>query len=204
MKILSEAHQLRISKIYGQYRNVVCPLVAFIESIDAKFPITILNEIRSIFSHFSRAYEDSMDDEEIAMELTKAENHLKRAVLDCYKFGSLSLMDFYDGFRAEYRFADLAQIDNGDFLSKITQDFSNGQQRLLQAKMSERMGKPTDELYNEFEASFRLFLGVYNLVNERIGIVHRIAKKAKWTRFWGTFGFWISLGLAVAGIILAL
>lgn len=70
--------------------------------------------------------------------------------------------------------------------------------------MSERMGKTADELYNEFEASFRLFLGVYKLVNEKIGIVHRVSKKAKWTRFWGTFGFWISLGLAVVGIVLAL
>lgn len=204
MKILSEVHQLRISKIYEQYRNVVCPLVAFIESVDAKFPITILNEIRSIFSHFSRVYEESMADKEISEELAKAEKHLKRAILDCYKFGSLSLMDFYDSFRAEYRFADLAQIDNGDFLSKITQDFSNGQHQLLQAKMSERMGTSADDLYNEFEVSFRLFLGVYKLVNEKIGIVHRVSKKAKWTRFWGTFGFWISLGLAVVGIILAL
>ena len=68
MKILSEAHQLRISKIYEQYRDVVCPLVAFIESADAKFPITILNEIRSIFSHFSRVYEESMADKEISEE----------------------------------------------------------------------------------------------------------------------------------------
>ena len=129
---------------------------------------------------------------------------MKRAVLDCYKYGCLSLSDFYNMFRKEYRFADLSVIDNGDFLSQITQNFSDGQELLLEAKKSERQNKDSDELYRKFEGAFVKFLENYNLINKKIGIVHRVERKAKWTRFWGTFGFWISLALAVVGIILAL
>lgn len=82
MKIESSVHQKRIKNIYDEYKNTVFPLVAFLEANDAEFPIEILNEVRSIFSHFSRVYDDSVTDDEIDCELSKAESHLKRAILD--------------------------------------------------------------------------------------------------------------------------
>ena len=203
MKIESSGHQNRIKNIYDEYKNTVFPLVAFLEANDAEFPIEILNEVRSIFSHFSRVYDDSVTDEEIDCELSKAESHLKRAILDCYKYNCISLYDFYNRFRTEYRFADLSSIDNGDFLTQITQNFAEAKNRLFEAKKSERKNKHSEELYKEFESAFDLFLKNFNLINSKIGLVHKISKKARWTRFWGTFGFWISLVLAVAGIILS-
>lgn len=168
------------------------------------FPVEILNEIRSIFTHFARVYDDASDIANVSSELSKAEDHLRRAILDCYKYGCLSLSDFYNMFRKEYRFVDLSVIDNGDFLSQITQNFADGQKLLLEVKKSERQNKDSDELYRKFENVFGKFLKNYNLINEKIGIVHRVELKAKWTRFWGMFGFWISLAIAVVGIILAL
>ena len=100
------------------------------------FQLKYSGEIRSIFSHFSRAYDDSLEEEEIASELSKAEGHLKRAILDCYKYACLSLVDSYERFRKEYKFADLAGIDNGDFLLMLTQSFSTGKQLLYKAKLS--------------------------------------------------------------------
>ena len=203
MKIESSVHQKRIKNIYDEYKNTVFPLVAFLEANDAEFPIEILNEVRSIFSHFSRVYDDSVTDDEIDCELSKAESHLKRAILDCYKYNCISLYDFYNRFRTEYKFADLSLIDNGDFLAKITQNFAEGKRLLFEAKKSERKNKHSEDLYMEFEAAFDLFLKNFNLINSKIGLVHKVSKKARWTRFWGTFGFWISLALAVAGIILS-
>lgn len=203
MKIESSVHQKRIKNIYDEYKNTVFPLVAFLEANDAEFPVEILNEVRSIFSHFSRVYDESVTDEEIDCELSKAESHLKRAILDCYKYNCISLYDFYNRFRTEYKFADLALIDNGDFLAQITQNFAEGKKRLFEAKKSERKNKHSDELYKDFEAAFDLFLKNFNLINSKIALVHKVSKKARWTRFWGTFGFWISLALAVAGIILS-
>lgn len=203
MKIESSVHQKRIKNIYDEYKNTVFPLVAFLEANDAEFPIEILNEVRSIFSHFSRVYDDSVTDDEIDCELSKAESHLKRAILDCYKYNCISLYDFYNRFRTEYKFADLSLIDNGDFLAKITQNFAEGKRLLFEAKKSERKNKHSEDLYREFEAAFDLFLKNFNLINSKIGLVHKVSKKARWTRFWGTFGFWISLTLTVAGIILS-
>lgn len=203
MKIESSVHQKRIKNIYDEYKNTVFPLVAFLEANDAEFPIEILNEVRSIFSHFSRVYDDSVTDDEIDCELSKAESHLKRAILDCYKYNCISLYDFYNRFRTEYKFADLSLIDNGDFLAKITQNFAEGKRLLFEAKKSERKNKHSEDLYMEFEAAFDLFLKNFNLINSKIGLVHKVSKKARWTRFWGTFGFWISLTLAVVGIILS-
>ena len=203
MKVFNIIHQERISKIFDEYKKTVFPLVAFLEANDAEFPIEILNEIRSVFSHFSRIYDDSLSDEEISSELTKAESHLKRAILDGYKYNCVSLYDFYSKFRKEYQFADLSVIDNGDFLSQITKNFAEGKRLLFEAKKSERQNKHNEDLYKEFESAFDLFLKNFNLINSKIEIVHRVSKKARWSRFWGTFGFWISLILTVVGIVLA-
>lgn len=126
-----------------------------------------------------------------------------RAILDCYKYNCVSLYDFYNQFRKEYKFADLSCIDNGDFLTHITQNFAEARNRLLNAKISERKNKDKEDLYAEYESAFDLFLKNFNLINSKIGIIHRVSKKARWSRFWGTFGFWISLALAVLGILLS-
>ena len=175
MKIVSSVHQERIKNIYDEYKNTVFPLVAFLEANDAEFPIEILNEVRSIFSHFSRVYDDSVTDDEIDCELSKAESHLKRAILDCYKYNCISLYDFYNRFRTEYKFADLSLIDNGDFLAKITQNFAEGKRLLFEAKKSERKNKHSEDLYREFEAAFDLFLKNFNLINSKIGLVHKVS-----------------------------
>ncbi len=60
------------------------------------------------------------------------------------------------------------------------------------------------DIYAEYEIAFALFLKNFNLINSKIGIIHRVSKKARWLRFWGTFGFWISLVLAVLGILLSI
>lgn len=204
MKVFNPVYQQKIYDIYAEYKKTVSPLVAFLEANDAEFPIEILNEVRAIFTHFSRIYDESVSDEEISSEIKKAEGHLNRAILDCYKYNCVSLYDFYNQFRKEYKFADLSCIDNGDFLTHITKNFAEAKERLLDAKISERKNKDKEDLYAEYEIAFALFLKNFNLINSKIGIIHRVSKKARWSRFWGTFGFWISLVLAVLGILLSI
>ncbi len=204
MKVSNPVYQQKISDIYAEYKKTVSPLVAFLEANDAEFPVEILNEIRAIFTHFSRTYDESASEEEISSEIKKAEGHLKRAILDCFKYNCVSLYDFYNQFRKEYKFADLSCIDNGDFLTHITQNFAEAKKRLLEAKISERKNKDKEDLYAEYETAFDLFLKNFNLINSKIGIIHRVSKKARWSRFWGTFGFWISLALAIFSILLSI
>ncbi|MBQ0051147.1 MAG: hypothetical protein KBT11_03680, partial [Treponema sp.] len=99
-----------------------------------------------------------MNNEEINIELTKAESHLKRATLDCYKYGCVSLGDFYNNFRKEYHFADLTVIDNGDFLAAITKNFADGRNLLHEAKKSEIKKENSEIIYKNFESAFDLLL----------------------------------------------
>ena len=153
MKVSNPVYQQKISDIYAEYKKTVSPLVAFLEANDAEFPVEILNEIRAIFTHFSRTYDESVSDDEISSEIKKAEGHLKRAILDCYKYNCVSLYDFYSQFRKEYKFADLSCIDNGDFLTHITQNFAEAKKQLLEAKISERKNKDKEDLYAEYETA---------------------------------------------------
>ena len=74
-----------IVEICNSYKNIVHPFVAQLEIMDGKFPVEILNEVRAIFQHFIRCY--SLDDEtQIQKNIEKAQSHLKRAILDCFKY----------------------------------------------------------------------------------------------------------------------
>lgn len=93
------------------------------------------------------------------------------AFLDCYKYNCVSLYDFYNQFRKEYKFADLSCIDNGDFLTNITQNFTEAKKRLLNAKISERKNKDKEDLYAEYESAFDLIpLSPYVRLLELINI----------------------------------
>ena len=94
-----------------------------------------MNEACSIFSHFARIYDEGAADSMISKDLSKTESYLKRAILDCYyKYNCISLYDFYDRFRKEYRFEDLSVIENREFLRQITQNFTEGQNFFLKQK----------------------------------------------------------------------
>ena len=69
------------AEIYEQYQNIIAPYITELEVRDCEYPIEILNEIRSIFTHLSRyKLQNNLD------EIESANRHVKRAVLDCYKY----------------------------------------------------------------------------------------------------------------------
>ena len=107
------------AQIYNTYLKVVQPFIVQLEIMDTNFPIEILNEIRSIFQHFSKCYAYP-DPKNINKNISKANSHLKRAILDCYKYACLSFDDEYKAFLHKYRGVDLSGVNNGDFLKDLT------------------------------------------------------------------------------------
>lgn len=77
---MDESITKRIESIYSSYLNVISPYIIQLEILDGEFPVEILNEIRSIFTHISRCYNTS-DEKVIQSNIEKAERHVKRAVL---------------------------------------------------------------------------------------------------------------------------
>lgn len=85
-------------KIYLQYQNIIAPFIAELEVRDNEYPIEIFNEIRSVFTHLSR-YKLQKSDK----NLSAAESHSKRAILDCYKYLCISMEEKVCKFRNEYK-----------------------------------------------------------------------------------------------------
>ena len=82
---MQKENDSRLSAIYETYLSVISPFIIQLEALDGEFPVEILNEIRSIFTHLARC--NSTEKEQIYEEnIIKAERHVKRAVLDCFKY----------------------------------------------------------------------------------------------------------------------
>ena len=103
----------RIRDICRKYIEVISPLVVQHEVLANTFPTEVLNEIRAVFNHFAK-YTLSDDPSIKGRNLTKAEGHIKRSILDCYKYLCMTYEDVYTDFGKSYENIDLSFVDNGD------------------------------------------------------------------------------------------
>jgi len=87
----------RIRDICSNYIQVISPLVLKYEVLANNFPTEVLNEIRAVFTHFAK-YTLSDDPSIKGKNLTKAEGHIKRSILDCYKYLCMTYEDVYIDF----------------------------------------------------------------------------------------------------------
>ena len=100
--------------IYYQYIHTIAPFVVELEVRDGEYPIEILNEIRSVFTHMARYKENDSE-----RDLISAGKHIKRGILDCYKYLCVSMAEEMKDFRDGYRHVDMMLADNGNFLPKL-------------------------------------------------------------------------------------
>lgn len=137
----------RLTPLYNKYNNVIKPLIAEIEVRFESFPTSIFNEIRAFNDHVSRCYLKPDDEEWINSQIHKAEGHIERMILDCYKFLNVSLYDsVIKKFDKEYKGVDLSNINNGDFLiqhKKVTREIVVG---LKEAKSKEVMEDKSESI----------------------------------------------------------
>lgn len=80
-----------IKKVLSYYHDEVIPALAAAVTIDDRFPIEVLNEVRNAFTHLSRAQCMEGADDAKCKECEGALRHLKRTVLDCMKVCILAL-----------------------------------------------------------------------------------------------------------------
>lgn len=92
----------------------IAPFITELEVRDTEYPIEIFNEVRSIFTHLSR-YKIQKQ----AKDLISTESHVKRAILDCFKYMCVSMAEEINDFRNSYKKVDLKLADNGKFLGII-------------------------------------------------------------------------------------
>ena len=78
-------NNMRITALYQDYNTVIKPLIAEVEARTEQFPLPLFNEIRALHDHIARCYSDNISSEQIASEINKAEHHVVRIMLACYK-----------------------------------------------------------------------------------------------------------------------
>ena len=196
----------RIQELYKQYLDVVCPFIIELETEDGEFPVEILNEIRAITTHLAR-FSIGTDAEISIKELSKAESHLKRAILDCFKYSCLSISMKHQKLRYDYRNADLHIIDNGTFLSNLNQLELAAKKSIKDAKRAEIDGNKTDdELYSLYEIAYQNTSDMYSCLEnslKKLEFAKSIADKNKKFSILSFIVGILGLIVGVAGIIIA-
>lgn len=138
-------------EIYDKYQNIICRYIMELEVLDAEYPIEVFNEVRDAFTHLSRyKLQNSVDD------LYSAEKHIKRGILDCYKYLCVSYAERLHNFRYEYRKVDLHLANDGKFLQKLDMLENEAQKAYRAAKYSEITNEQSDDY------QFKLFEEAYN------------------------------------------
>jgi hypothetical protein len=176
------ADEVRIRDIYKTYIDIICPYIIQYETLSNRFPIEILNEIRAVLTHLSK-YNLSDDASMKERNLSKAEGHIKRSILDCYKYMCSAYEDEYSKFDKRYKNTDLSLVDNGEFLSKLLEARNNGKQLLLDARKTDLSVNSDDEAntgeaYVKYEKAFVAYSSVYELINASYKKLENLKRKA--------------------------
>lgn len=184
------------AQIYNTYLKVVQPFIVQLEIMDTNFPIEILNEIRSIFQHFSKCYAYP-DPKNINKNISKANSHLKRAILDCYKYACLSFDDEYKAFLHKYRGVDLSGVNNGDFLKDLTSKRAKAVKLLNDAKYTESLSDDVVVSFNTYCEAYNAYCSVHKLINDNKQYASAARKKQYFWKFVGFMGWAIGIALSI-------
>lgn len=149
------------NNIYEQYQNIILPYIIELEVRDGEYPIEILNEIRAVFTHLSRYKIQNEQNEVIS-----AGRHIKRAILDCYKYLCISITDEISDFRTEYRKVDLKLADNGKFLPELDCLECHAKKLFKKAKKSEIAKNDDDTQYQLFEDAYNAYCKASQFIQE--------------------------------------
>ena len=126
-----DKNEEEIVKIFAKYREVLKPLIAEIEALNQRFPVGVLNEIRSCFDHIARYYAGSSDADE---NVRRASGHISRAIFDSYKFLIVVFHDQIENFLARNRNKDWSTVDGGRFNSKLHSLWGFAKNQYVEAK----------------------------------------------------------------------
>lgn len=157
----------RMRQIANDYLEVVCPYMMQYETLTNDFPISLLNEIRSAFTHLAEFY--VADDETVKSEMvTDIEGHFKRILRDCYKYVCEAIEDEYTSFYELYRYVDLSLVSNGEFLTKLVELRNNAIDKMMIARNKELESDirkvDESELLRLYEETFVEYDNLHNLI----------------------------------------
>ena len=174
---MQKENDSRLSAIYETYLSVISPFIIQLEALDGEFPVEILNEIRSIFTHLARC--NSTEKEQIYEEnIIKAERHVKRAVLDCFKYLCVAYDEYFRRFTKLNRNVDLSFVDNGYFIQKLNSLHNNAGHNKTEAQKKELVAENIEDVFEDYEKAFNSYAAVYNLIQDCAKSIDFVKHKA--------------------------
>ncbi len=167
--------QLALKPLYDDYNSVVKLLLADIEARYEEFPPAVFNEIRALHDHIARCYRDDFTTEMIYDNITRAEGHISRIILDCFKYLILSLSDGVKDFEKRYRNVDLSTIGDGEFYINYKRLYRSAVSTVRNAKLQESINK--EEAMAKYEEAYNLYTDLEELIYVNRVNLHRAKSK---------------------------
>lgn len=155
----------KLSELYNTYNEVIKPLIALYEAREEVFPIPLFNEIRAFNDHVARCYIISFSDDQINDELGRAERHINRIILDCYKYLNVSFHNEIKSFEKRTKHVDLTVLDNGSFYPKFLKLKNDAVKLIRKAKKNESL--KLDESFYDYQNAYNVYSDLSDLVNSR-------------------------------------
>ena len=167
----------RLIGIYDAYLSVISPFIIQLETLDGEFPVEILNEIRSIFTHLARC---SVTDKDIVYEenIAKAERHVKRAILDCFKYLCVAYDEYFRRFSKINRNVDLSFVDNGKFLHELNRLHIEAVNNKTFAQKKELTTENIEDVFDDYEKAYNSYASIYNLIQSSAKSIDFVKHKA--------------------------
>jgi hypothetical protein len=188
-----------LASLYALYSDMIKPVSAEIETRYEVFPIPILNEIRAYNDHVARCYRYIRENGDVATDQSrkfidtqtkKAEGHIERIMLDCYKHLNVKLHDIVVvDFEKRTKNVDLSAVNNGEFYQKykiMRRDVVNNLKKAKLAEVKDKISsiKLYQETYNQYAA-------LEDFLIENDTHIRRAATKYKINRI-GSIILWIA------------
>ena len=153
----------KLSELYTCYNETIKPLIADIESKYQLFPDSIFNEIRAFNDHVARCYVKNITSDKIEKEISRAESHIIRITLDCYKYLSVWLYDYFEKFKIDF---DISLIDNGEFAPYFYNIQALAVRVMREAKRNESYDKQA--AYDKYQEAYNIYSGLYINIEEHL------------------------------------
>ena len=174
------------SRIISQYNKVAKPLINYFERIGTNIPVNCLNEIRALNDHLARCYRKDITGNAIDLELSKAEGHLERLVLDSFKQLIIFLRDDIESLKRKYYSDKWREYESGSFWIQYTDLERDALMSEIEAKKRETIDK--DESLKMYQ---KAFINLYRIKELILGLDLKDSFRYKWFGFVKNNLFWL-------------
>lgn len=186
----------KVKECYVAYCEVIKPLIAQIEAYSEKLPLPLFNEIRAFNDHIARCYYNNPSCEYIDEQITKAQRHITRITLDCFKCLNVFLYQRIELFDRQTRNVDLTVIDNGTFFPEYSRKRIEAATQVKEAKIMEAIDVVL--ALNKYQDAFNNYADIVESID-------RISETVKWARIKFTTKRWLTvIGWTVSIIVSAI